>query len=88
LSIVSLDAMHSLGSHRVYIHGIHQIKSFVIVTGTYPSINNIKNRNKQRTLPDNTTQYFGARDHSITHPLPRNSNKDTLRRHQSIYSIP
>jgi len=29
LSIVSQDAMHILGSHRVYIHGIHQIKSFV-----------------------------------------------------------
>jgi len=29
LSIVSEDAMHTLGSHRVYIHGIHQIKSFV-----------------------------------------------------------
>ena len=26
LSIVSQDAMHTLGSHRVYIHGIHQIK--------------------------------------------------------------
>ena len=24
LSIVSQDAMHTLGSHRVYIHGIHQ----------------------------------------------------------------
>jgi len=29
LSVVSQDAMHTLGSHRVYIHGIHQIKSFV-----------------------------------------------------------
>jgi len=29
LSIVSQDAMHPLGSHRVYIHGIHQIESFV-----------------------------------------------------------
>jgi len=29
LSIASKDAMHTLGSHRVYIHGIHQIKSFV-----------------------------------------------------------
>ena len=29
LSIVSHDAMHTLGSHRVYIHGIHQITSFV-----------------------------------------------------------
>ena len=29
LSIVSQDAMHTLGSHRVYIHGMHQIKSFV-----------------------------------------------------------
>jgi len=29
LSIVSQDAMHTLGSHRVYIHGIHKIKSFV-----------------------------------------------------------
>jgi len=29
LSIVSQDVMHTLGSHRVYIHGIHQIKSFV-----------------------------------------------------------
>ena len=29
LSIVSQDAMHTLGSHPVYIHGIHQIKSFV-----------------------------------------------------------
>ena len=29
LSIVSQDAMHTLGSHRVYIHGIQQIKSFV-----------------------------------------------------------
>jgi len=26
LSIVSQDAMHTLGSHRVYNHGIHQIK--------------------------------------------------------------
>jgi len=25
LSIVTQDAMHTLGSHRVYIHGIHQI---------------------------------------------------------------
>ena len=29
LSIVSQYAMHILGSHRVYIYGIHQIKSFV-----------------------------------------------------------
>jgi len=29
LAIVSQDAMYTLGSHRVYIHGIHQIKSFV-----------------------------------------------------------
>ena len=29
LSVVSQDAMHTLGSNRVYIHGIHQIKSFV-----------------------------------------------------------
>jgi len=29
LSIVSQDAMRTLGSHRVYTHGIHQIKSFV-----------------------------------------------------------
>jgi len=29
LSIVSQDAVHTLGSHRVYIHGIHQNKSFV-----------------------------------------------------------
>ena len=29
LSIVSQDAMHALGSHCVYIYGIHQIKSFV-----------------------------------------------------------
>jgi len=29
LSIVSQDAVHTLGSHRVYISGIHQIKSFV-----------------------------------------------------------
>jgi len=29
LSIVSQDAMQTLGSHRVYIHGIHQIKSFL-----------------------------------------------------------
>ena len=29
LSIVSQDVTHTLGSHRVYIHGIHQIKSFV-----------------------------------------------------------
>ena len=29
LSIVSQDAMHTLGSHRVYIHRIHQIKLFV-----------------------------------------------------------
>ena len=29
LSIVSQDAMHTLGSHRVYVHGIHQIESFV-----------------------------------------------------------
>jgi hypothetical protein len=29
LSTVSQDAMHNLGSYRVYIHGIHQIKSFV-----------------------------------------------------------
>jgi len=29
LSIVSQDAMYTLGSHCVYIHGIHQIKSFV-----------------------------------------------------------
>ena len=26
LSIVSQGAMHILGSHRVYIHGLHQIK--------------------------------------------------------------
>jgi len=29
LSIVSQDAMHTLVSHRVYIHGIHQIKPSV-----------------------------------------------------------
>ena len=29
LSTVSQDAMHTLGSHHVYIHGIHQIESFV-----------------------------------------------------------
>ena len=28
-SIVSQDAMHTVGSHHAYIHGIHQIKSFV-----------------------------------------------------------
>jgi len=26
LSIMSQDAMHTLGSHRVYIDGLHQIK--------------------------------------------------------------
>ena len=35
LSIVSQDAMHTLGSHHVYIHGIHQIKSFVSKGVTY-----------------------------------------------------
>jgi len=29
LPIVSQDAMHTVGSHRVYMHGIHKIKSFV-----------------------------------------------------------
>jgi len=29
LSFESQDAMHTFGSHHVYIHGIHQIKSFV-----------------------------------------------------------
>jgi len=29
LSIVSEDAMHTVGTHRVYIHEIHQIKSYV-----------------------------------------------------------
>ena len=29
MSTESQDAMHTLGSHRVYNHGIHQIKSFV-----------------------------------------------------------
>jgi len=29
LSIVSQDAMHTLGSHLVYNHGIYKIKSFV-----------------------------------------------------------
>jgi len=29
LLIVSQDARHNLGSHRVYIHGIHKIKLFV-----------------------------------------------------------
>jgi len=29
LSIVLQDVMHTLVSHRVYIHGIRQIKSFV-----------------------------------------------------------
>ena len=29
LSIVSQDAMHTLRSHRVHMHGIHQIKSFM-----------------------------------------------------------
>ena len=29
LSIVSQDAMHTLGPHLVYTYGIHQIKSFV-----------------------------------------------------------
>ena len=29
MSFESQDAMHTLGSHRVYIHGIHKIKSFV-----------------------------------------------------------
>jgi len=29
LSIVAQDAMHTLGSRRVYIHGIHHLKSFV-----------------------------------------------------------
>ena len=28
LSIVSQDAMHTLGSHRVYIHGIHRLNRF------------------------------------------------------------
>ena len=38
LSTVSQDAMHTLGSHRVYIRGIHQFKSFVSkgVTCKYP----------------------------------------------------
>ena len=34
LSIVSQDAMYTLGSHRVYIHGIHKIKSFVSMGAT------------------------------------------------------
>jgi len=36
LSSESQDAMHTLGSNRVYIHGIHKIKSFVskVVTCT------------------------------------------------------
>jgi len=29
LSFESQDVMHTFGSHRVYIHGIHKIKSFV-----------------------------------------------------------
>ena len=29
LSVVSQDAMHTLGSDLVYIHGMHQIRSFV-----------------------------------------------------------
>ena len=29
LSIVSQDFMHTVASHRIYIVGIHQIKSFV-----------------------------------------------------------
>jgi len=29
LSFESQDAMHTLGSHRVYIHGIHKIKSII-----------------------------------------------------------
>ena len=29
LSFESQDAMHILGSHRVYIHEIHKIKSFI-----------------------------------------------------------
>ena len=29
MSFESQDAVHTLGSHRVYIHGIHKIKSFV-----------------------------------------------------------
>ena len=29
LSIESQDAVHTSGSHHVYINGIHQIKSFV-----------------------------------------------------------
>jgi hypothetical protein len=35
LSIVSQDAMHTLGSHRVYIQGMLQIKSFVSKGVTY-----------------------------------------------------
>jgi len=30
LSIASQDSMHTLGSHRLYIYGIHQIKSFFL----------------------------------------------------------
>jgi len=29
LTVVLTEAMHTLGSHRVYIHGIYLIKTFV-----------------------------------------------------------
>ena len=38
LSIVSQDAMHTLGSNRVYIHGMHQIKLSLSKGVTYKSI--------------------------------------------------
>ena len=41
LSIVSQDAMHTLGSHRVYIQGIHQIKSFVLDIASCDTIDKI-----------------------------------------------
>ena len=39
MSFDSQDAMHTLGSHRVYIHGINKIKSFVS-NFMYPTVVN------------------------------------------------
>jgi len=41
LSIQSQDALHTLGFHRVYIHGIHQIISFVSKDVTCKLVNTI-----------------------------------------------
>ena len=76
LSFESQDAMHTLGSHRVYSHGIRKIKSFVSKGVTCKLQHTIETGSEhyQTILSTILQDNFIMRDHMITRPLLRSSN--------------